>query len=155
MEDSRSATSVLYFYAFQSTEEDVFWPQHSHSNLFNFTYLSIFSPLPRRPPASSLFKLTSLLGFFLVFFFFFSSSLIEFITLCFVPKLLRDGFALPQMESCWFHHLLSHDSTYPILCKWEAFINPVIELNLHETRKKSSTPTMHPSVLRSQDRSKC
>lgn len=54
-----------------------------------------------------------------------------------MPKLFRDGFVLPQMEDCWSHHLLSHDGTDQIVCKWETFINHVIELNLHETREKS------------------
>lgn len=112
-----------------------FQPQHSHSDLLNVTHLSIFSPVPRRLPGFSLFKLTYLLVFLLQCFFL--TLLIVLITLCFVPKLLRDEFALPQMENCWFNHLLSHDSTYPILCKQDTFINHVIKLNPHETRKKS------------------
>lgn len=113
----------------------VFQPQHSPGNLLNVTQLSIFPPVPGRPPGFSLFKLTSFLVFLLHCSFL--TLLIVLIALCFVSKLVRDGFALPQMENCWFNHLLSRDSTYLILCKWGTFINHVIKWNPHETRKKS------------------
>lgn len=110
----------------------VFPPDHSHSNVLNFTHLSIFSLLPRRPAGFSLFKLTSCPCFPLRCFFWLPSAL--------CPSYLGMGLSSHRWRAAGLIIFCPTTAPLPDTLQMVDIHQHVSKWNLHETRKKNLQP---------------